>query len=93
MYQAATAFHHDLRRTTRLVRSDYPSQFTARSFAISCKGAHRPVNQDSYLAVDHFPGPSRGPFGTRHSPRTTNAWGDSLFIVADGRGESLYGSR
>jgi serine/threonine protein phosphatase PrpC len=93
MYPTATAFHHDLRRTTRLVRSDYPSQFTARSFAISCKGAHGAVNQDSYLAVDHFPAPSRSPLGFRHLARTTNTPGDSLFIVADGRGKSLYGSR
>ena len=93
MYHAATAFHHELRRATRLVRSDYPSQFTARSFAISCKGAHRPVNQDNYLAVDHFPAPSHSPFESRHLARAATACGDSLFIIADGRGESLYGSR
>ena len=93
MYQRATPFHHDLRRTTRLVRSDYPTQFTARSFAISCKGAHRPINQDSYLAVDHFPAPSRSTIGFQQLARTANACGDSLFIVADGRGDSLYGSR
>jgi PPM family protein phosphatase len=93
MYQVATAFHHDLRRATRLVRSDYPTQFTAQSFAISCKGAHRPVNQDGYLAVDHFPVPSHSPIGFRHVAHANSAWGDSLFIVADGHGESLYGSR
>ena len=93
MYQAATPFHHDLRRATRLVRSAHPSQFTARSCAISWKGAHQPVNQDSYLAVDHFPASSRSPVEFRASNRTSNAGGDSLFVIADGRGDSLYGSR
>lgn len=93
MNQTSPAFHHDLRRTSRIVLSDYPAQFTARSFALSCKGTHQPLNQDSYLAADHFPAPIRSRFGYGHSRRNLDTPGESLFIVADGHGESHCGSR
>jgi PPM family protein phosphatase len=90
---ATSAFHHDLRRASRLVRSDYPLQLTARSFVLSYKGAHRPVNQDSYLAADHFPSPHRNQIGFPQSIQPDNSPSDSLFIVADGRGESHLGNK
>jgi PPM family protein phosphatase len=88
----STSFHHEFRRTSRLVSSDYPSLYTARSFAASVKGSREAVNQDSYLAADHFPAPNRSPLGFRHLHGTTSELGDSLFIVADGQGEPQQGS-
>ena len=93
MNQPCIAFHHDLRRTSRIVSSDYPPQFMARSFALSCKGTHRTTNQDSYLAADHFPAPNRSPFGHRHLGPDSWQPAMRLFIIADGCGESQCGSR
>jgi PPM family protein phosphatase len=78
---------------SRLVLSDYPTQFVARSFALSCKGAHEPLNQDSYLAVDHFPPTLHHPFVDRDPSQSVQALSDSLFVVADGRGEEQAGCR
>ncbi len=93
MHYPATSFQHQLRRMARLVRSDYTSLFTSRSFAISARGSREAVNQDSYLAADHFPAPSRSPLDLRHPPRAANDPGDSLFVIADGQGEAHQGSR
>jgi PPM family protein phosphatase len=93
MHYPATLFQHELRRMSRLVRSDYPSLFTVRSFAVSSRGSREAVNQDRYLTADHFSTPGNRPIGPGQLHGTTHDPGDSLFVVADGQGESQQGCR
>ncbi|CAN5141561.1 protein phosphatase 2C domain-containing protein [soil metagenome] len=93
MHHPAISFKHELSRVKRLVKSDYPPLFTARSFALSIKSSREPVNQDCYLAADHFPAPSRSPPGLRHLHGKSSDPNDSLFVVADGQGDSHQGMR
>ncbi len=93
MSHTSTASHHDLRRASRLVLSDYTPQLVAQSFALSSKGERQPVNQDNYLAIDHFPPPHGRALSSHPRTPSANAPGDSFFIVADGQGEARSGSR
>jgi len=82
-----------MRRAARLVESDYLSQYAARSYAISAKGTQEQINQDSYLAADHFPATGRHlPASRKHMPSIHDP-GDALYVIADGEGDAHAGSR
>lgn len=93
MSSSAITYRHQLRRAARLVQSDYLAQYTARSYAISARGTQECINQDSYLAVDHFPATGRHLLGSRKHMPSIHDPGDALYIVADGEGPPHAGCR